>query len=597
MPEFKTSGMRYRTLAEPFEEQVVRTSEEIALAGDEGTMTYKQLNESANQLAHALREYGIGRGSFVAVCMERSFHMVIALYAISKAGAAYFPLDPELPAERLAFMLEDTATDLVLTHEMAKAKLPAGNWRVVSLDEESNRLATMPTTNLLCEGSSQHTAILLPTSGSTGRPKIVVLPVEQPLAFLLWLHKAYPLQAGNAVLLKTPFGFDVSTYEFFWTLYSGATLVVCRPGGHRDPSYLVGLIEKHKVTAVVFIPAMLHVFLGSEGLDRCRSLRWIFCGGEVLTPRLRDACHARLSADLINLYGPTEAGAVSYYHIDHDDHTSTVPIGWPTADYRLYVLDDLLNPLPVGEPGELYIGGDIGLALGYYGLPDRTAAQFLPDPFGSANSRMYRAGDLARTTPDRGLEFLGRADQQVKIRGQRVDCEEIEAVLAAMSGISEAVVVARESDEGDIRLIGYIQAEPSLSEEALRARLSAKLPAVMIPATFVFMDEWPLTINGKLDRKQLPDPDASGSETVIPGASELELAVASLWASVVGRSPKSINEDFFSSGGDSLRAVRLIARLSDLTGLKLVLADFMNARTVCTLAAVLEKKSSELQKA
>jgi acyl-coenzyme A synthetase/AMP-(fatty) acid ligase/acyl carrier protein len=423
------------------------------------------------------------------------------------------------------------------------------------------------------------------------------LPVEQPLAFLLWLHKHYPLQAGDAVLLKTPFGFDVSTYEFFWTLYSGATLVVCRPGGHRDPRYLIDLIEQHKVTAVVFIPSLLHVFLGESGLNRCGSLRWVFCGGEALTPRLRDAFHAKLPAHLVNLYGPTEAGAVSYYHLARDDNSSTVPIGWPTADYRLYVLDEALNPLPMGEMGELYIGGDVGLAHGYHRLADRTAEQFLPDPYGSTGARMYRTGDLARATPDKGFEFFGRADQQVKIRGQRVDGEEIEAVLAAMPGIREAVVVARETSEGDVRLVGYLQAESHVSEEALRERLAAKLPAAMIPTAFVFMDEWPFSINGKLDRKQLPDPEATVVKTVIPGASELELAVADIWASVVGRSPKTINEDFFSSGGDSLRALRLIARLEDLTGMKLAVTDFMNARTVGTLAAVLEKKSSELQKA
>lgn len=587
---------RYRTLAEPFEEQANVTPEAVALVGEEGCLSYRLLNEKANQLSHALRTEGIGRGSFVGVCMERSFAMVIALYAIAKAGAAYFPLDPELPAERLAFMLEDTATALVLTHEAARARVPLGAWRIMSVDEEASHLAEQPVTNLNDTGSALHPAILLATSGSTGRPKIVTLPAEQPLSFLLWFQEAFPLRVGDAVLLKTPFGFDVSTYEFFWTLYCGATLVVCCPGGHRDPSYLVEMIEKHKVTAVVFIPSMLSLFLGEPHLDRCRSLRWVFCGGEVLKTRLRDACHARLAADVVNLYGPTEAGAVSYYPIRRDDMAATVPIGWATADYRLYVLDEGLNPLPVAVPGELYIGGDVGLALGYHGLPERTAEQFLPDPFGSPGARMYRTGDLAQATADRGLEFLGRADQQIKIRGQRVDAEEIEAVLAALPGVREAVVVARESRDGDLQLVGYLQATPDVSEEAIRAELATKLPAVMIPAIFVFMDEWPLSINGKLDRKQLPEPEADGDETVIPGASELELAVARLWSSVVGRSPKSVHEDFFSSGGDSLRALRLINCLSDLTGLKLAVADFMDARTVGALATVLEQKFAESER-
>jgi amino acid adenylation domain-containing protein len=590
-----TSDMRYLTLAEPFEEQAERSPEAVALVGDEGGMTYRQLNESANRLAHLLRDFGVGRGGFVGVCMERSFAMVVALYAIAKAGAAYVPLDPELPSQRIRFVLEDTATPVVLTHEAARARLPKGDWRVVSVDEESDRLARLPVTNLRGEGSPKHPAILLSTSGSTGRPKIVVLTVEQPLAFLIWLRESYPLQTGDTVLLKTPFGFDVSTYEFFWTLYCGATLVVCRPGGQRDPGYLAEVIKKHRATAVVFIPSMLQAFLGESDLDRCRSLRWVFCGGEALTPRLRDAFHARLPAHLVNLYGPTEAGAVTYYHIGRDDRSPTVPIGWPTDGYRLYVLDTELNTLPNGQRGELYIGGDHGLAQGYYGLPGRTAEQFLPDPFGPPGSRMYRTGDLARATPDRGLEFFGRADQHVKVRGQRVDCEEVEAVLAAAPGVREAVVVARESGDGDVSLVGYLEAEPQLNEEALRAWLADRLPAAMIPATFVLVDEWPLSINGKLDRKQLPEPEAHAAEVFIPDASELELAVASLWASVVGRPPKSVHEDFFSAGGDSLRALRLISRLSDLSGMKLALNDLMHARTVRTLAAALEKKSAELQ--
>jgi amino acid adenylation domain-containing protein len=593
----ETSDMRYLTLAEPFEEQVERSPEAVALVGDEGSMTYRQLNESANQLAQHLRALGVGRGSFVGVCMERSFAMVVALYAIAKAGAAYVPLDPELPPQRIRFVLEDTATRIVLTHGAARARLPEGDWSVVAVEEESERLAALPAANLPRQGSPKHPAILLSTSGSTGRPKVVVLTVEQPLAFLVWLRKSYPLQTGEAVLLKTPFGFDVSTYEFFWTLYCGATLVVCRPGGQRDPGYLVEVIEKHRATAVVFIPSMLQAFLGESGLDRCRSLRWVFCGGEALAPRLRDAFHARLPAHLVNLYGPTEAGAVTYYHIERDDRSTTVPIGWPTDGYKLYVLDEELNALPAGQQGELYIGGDHGLAQGYHGLPARTAEQFLPDPFGPPGSRMYRTGDLARAIPDRGLEFFGRADQQVKVRGQRVDCEEVAAVLAAAPGVREAVVVARKSGDDDVRLVGYLQAETYLNEEALRSWLAARLPAAMIPATFVTVDEWPLSINGKLDRKRLPEPEEQAAEVVIPDATELELAVAGLWTSVVGRPPKTVNEDFFSAGGDSLRALRLIARLSDLSGMRLALNDLMNARTVRTLAAALEKKSAELQRA
>lgn len=582
----------YRTLAEPFEEQVDRTPDAVALVGEDGRMTYRQLNESANRLAHALRERGVCAGVFVAVYMERSFDMTIALYAISKAGAAYVPLDPELPSERLQSILHDTKSRLVVTHDRVTPALAAGDWEVLSANDPD--LSARPCGNVAIEASPKHPAILLSTSGSTGRPKIVVLPAEQPLAFLLWMRDAYPMRPGDAVVLKTPYGFDVSTYEFFWTLYKGATLVVARPGGHRDPAYLSSLVEAHNVTAIIFIPSMLWAFLEEIDSARCRQLRWVFCGGEVLSAGLRDAFYRRSDAQLVNLYGPTEAGAVTACAVHSEDRSPTVPIGWPTADYRLYVLDGSLEHVPAGETGELYIAGEVGLAHGYHDLPEQTAERFLPDPLGPPGARMYRSGDLSRLTSDRGFEFLGRADREVKIRGQRVSCDEIETVIAGVSGVREAAVIARDHD-GETRLAAYLVADPGVTELTVRSELSARLTTAMIPSWFVFMSEWPLSINGKLDRKLLPDPFAPAEELAIPGASELELAVAKLWTGVVGRAPKSIHDEFFASGGDSLRALRLIAQLSELTGLRLALADFVEARTVRALASVLERMHSEVQ--
>jgi amino acid adenylation domain-containing protein len=584
--------MRYRTLAEPLEAQAQCTPDVVALVGDDGTLTYRELNEGANQLARALRENGVKRGDFVGICIERSMSAVIAILGVAKAGAAYVPLDPELPVGRMGRILAHTSPVLVLVHPATKTGLPEGGWRIVSVDDPTLCLESLPTTDIPCHTSSSQPAIVLSTSGSAGQPKMVVLPVDQALAFPLWLMNAFPLGVGDAILHKSPYGFDASTYELFWALYSGATSVVVAPGAQADNGLLVDVIERHRVTAVFFIPSMLRAFLEHKHLERCHALRWVFCGGEVLTARLRDTFHGRLSASLINHYGPTEAGAVSYHEINRDDTSSTVPIGRATAGYRLYVLDNSLNPLPVGQIGELYIGGDVELAHGYHNFPERTAERFLPDPFGLAGARMYRSGDLARATPDGVLEFLGRIDHEVKVRGQRVDCEEIAALIAAFPGVQEVVVVTRDCDAGELRLVAYVQAEQGVTEDILRMGLAATLPAAMIPAAFVFVDRWPISVNGKLDRMQLPDPFGPSGPVAIAGASELELVLADIWASITGRSPRSIHEDFFSSGGDSLRAMRLMSRLSGLTGLPLELRDFMASRTLSALATLLERKAS-----
>lgn len=586
----------YRTMAEPFEEQAARTPDAIALVGDEGTLTYAALNEQANRLAHFLRAAGAGRGRFVAVCMERSFALIVALYAISKSGAAYVPLDPELPGARIAFMLEDTVPALVLVDSAVKDKIPQGPWQIVSMDTDRERWARRPSHDVPCEGSPRDLVYLLYTSGSTGRPKAVAYPVDGALADIFWLQKSYPFQPGDANIFKTSYGFDVSIWEIFWTLYFGATLVVPRPGGHRDPAYLVQLVERYRVTTIFLAPSMLQVFLDTLPERACRSLCWVICGGEPITPRLRDTFYTRLGARLINGYGPTEAGTVTDMILPPDIGSPVVPLGRPAANFRLYVLDENLDVAPIGVPGEAHIAGEVGLAHGYHGRPDLTAERFLPDPFGAPGGRMYRTGDICRYRNDGVLEHLGRAGRQLKLRGMRVELAEIEAVVCEHEQVKDCVVLAV-NDESGQRLIAFAvpDGDATLAPRALAEHAGRFLPAYMVPASFVSVARIPININGKVDRDALLAPwrEADAGETVLAGASRLELAIAARWANIAGQAPASVSEDFLSSGGDSLRLLRLVGQLSDATGLDLAVSEVTQANTLRSLATALLQKACE----
>ncbi|HEY0406605.1 MAG TPA: amino acid adenylation domain-containing protein [Pyrinomonadaceae bacterium] len=584
---------RHRTLAEPFEEQARRTPEAVALVGDEGQLTYLELNTRANQLAHYLRRQGVRRGDFVAVCMERSLTMVVALYAIAKAGAAYVPLDTELPGNRLAFMLQDAGARLVLTHALAAAKLPTGPWTLVSVDEAAPELASEPVTNLPHEGPTHQVAYLLYTSGSTGLPKGVAYPVDASVSFLLWMQERYSIGPDDAALLKTPYGFDVSVWELFCSLYAGARLVVCRPDGHRDPAYLAETIERHAVTMVNFVPSMLRAFLDEKSLADCHSLRLVFSAGEALTPLLRDAFHARLGARLVNLYGPTEAGAVCDHIFDPTDLTPTIPIGKPAAGFRLHILDGEIAPTPVGVPGELYIGADVGLAHGYHKRPELTAEQFVPDPFSrQPGARLYRTGDICRYLPDGAIEYLGRRDTQIKLRGVRVELSEIEEVLGEHEAVAASVVLV--SSEGDQqRLLAFVTLRPGAraTPDELAQHVEQFLPRFMLPAAIIPIDRLPTTINGKVDREALlrrwheaaPQPHAA----MVPPADECEARLASVFAQALGIASVGVTENFFDLGGHSLLVLKLIAGCEREFGRRPAVAQVFAAPSVRGLAPLL----------
>jgi amino acid adenylation domain-containing protein len=459
-------------LHELIDAQTARTPDAIAVTFEDGHLTYGELAARANQLAHYLRGRGVGPETPVGVCLERSLDLVIALNAVLKAGGAYVPLDPSYPRERLAMMLEDTNPPVLLTHTALAAGLRADAATVVCLDAEWPAVNTAPSTPLASGATPDSLAYIIYTSGSTGRPKGAMNSHRGICNRLLWMQAEYGLEPRDRVLQKTPFSFDVSVWEFFWPLLVGARLVVARPGGHQDPSYLTQVIAEEAITTLHFVPSMLQVFLDDPNVGRCTSLKRVICSGEALPYELQQRFYGRSGAELHNLYGPTEAAVdVTYWACPRENGRPIVPIGKPVANTQIYVLDRLFEPAPIGVPGELYIGG-VQVGRGYLNRPDITAERFVPDPFSSiAGARLYRTGDLCRFLADGNVEYLGRLDHQVKIRGVRIELGEIESVLAQHDAVREAVVVAREDLGDDKRLVAYVVPGAPRAADAARTTL------------------------------------------------------------------------------------------------------------------------------
>ncbi|HEV2852822.1 MAG TPA: amino acid adenylation domain-containing protein, partial [Thermoanaerobaculia bacterium] len=472
--------------------QAARTPEAVAVVFEGSSLSYGELNRRANQVARRLRELGVGPEVAVGVCLERSADLVIALLGVLKSGGAYVPLEPEYPAERLLWMVEDARVRVVLCQREGPAALRGT--QLVALDEIRD-----PAQDDVSPGVLGDTpAYILYTSGSTGQPKGAANTHRGLRNRLAWMQESFRLGPADRVLQKTPFSFDVSVWEFFWPLLHGAALVVARPGGHRDPKYLAETVAAQRVTVVHFVPSMLELFVEERGLEACRSLRLVVSSGEALSASLSERFLSRGISSLENLYGPTEAAVdVTWWHCDSSD--GPVPIGRPIANTRMYVLDRQGEPLPVGVTGELYIGG-VQLARGYWHRPGLTAERFVPDPFGGVPGwRLYRTGDLGRWREDGALEYLGRTDGQVKLRGFRIELGEVESALLGLSGVREAAAQVR-----DGRLVAYLSGEVAPVE--VRRQLESKLPEQLVPAVFVKLEALPRTTSGKLDRRALPDP-------------------------------------------------------------------------------------------
>ncbi|WP_266103416.1 non-ribosomal peptide synthetase, partial [Xanthomonas campestris] len=581
-----------------FQAQAARTPAAVAVAQGAISLSYGELNARANQLAHHLIAIGLRPDDRVAVCVQRSVEMVVALLAVLKAGGAYVPLDPAYPAERLAYMLDDCGAMAVLT-ETASRHLVDGHATaaIIDLQADGEHWAQCAHTNPDPDAlglTADHLAYVIYTSGSTGMPKGAMNAHRGVVNRLLWMQDAYQLAPSEVVLQKTPISFDVSVWELFWPLLSGARMQLAEPEGHKDPAYLKGLIAATQITTLHFVPSMLRAFVDHGSPAVFTGVRRVVCSGEALAPSLAERAQAVFpAAGIFNLYGPTEAAVdvTAWRYGQGWEQAGSLPIGRPIANTRIYILDAHGAPVPIGVVGELYIGG-VGVGRGYLNRDDLTAERFLPDPFAAdPTARMYRSGDLSRWRADGTIEYLGRNDHQVKIRGFRIELGEIEARLTAHAQVRECVVVALHADGGDKRLVAYwvgVNDAPSeaCEVESLRGWLSEVLPEYMVPAAYVQLDALPLTPNGKLDRKALPAPDgkAYAVQAYEPPQGAVEQTLTEIWQTVLGVERVGRHDNFFQLGGHSLLAVTLIERMRR-QGLSADMRVLFGQPTVAAIAA------------
>ncbi|TDF82586.1 non-ribosomal peptide synthetase [Pseudomonas sp. H9] len=569
------------------EAQAGRTPDAPALAFAGEQLTYAQLNARANRLAHRLIEAGVGPEVLVGIALERSLEMVVGLLAILKAGGAYVPVDPDYPAERQAYMIEDSGVRLLLTQSALLERLP------VSAELETLCLDTLDTQgysehNPAHSNSAGNLAYVIYTSGSTGRPKGAGNSHVALFNRLAWMQQAYSLTPADSVLQKTPFSFDVSVWEFFWPLMVGARLVVAAPGAHRDPQQLIQTIVEQRISTLHFVPSMLQAFIHESGVETCTSLQRIVCSGEALPADAQAQVFARLpKAGLFNLYGPTEAAIDVTHWTCIDDGRHSVPIGRPIANLRTHILDAELNPVPAGAAGELYLGG-IGLARGYHRRPALTAERFVVDPFGSGE-RLYRTGDLARYRQDGVIDYLGRLDHQVKIRGLRIELGEIEAGLMAHPAVKEAVVLAQDNKQ----LVAYLvlseaSGDAQVLNSQLQAHLLKRLPAFMVPEFLLHLERLPVTANGKLDRKALPRAGAVRERAFEAPQNERQTRLAQIWQQLLNVEAVGLDDNFFALGGDSIIAIQVVSRARQ-AGLRLTPADVFKYQSLRTLAETVEQ--------
>lgn len=568
--------------------------EAVAIVSEEGELTYRQFAESACRLAHHLRSIGVRTETIVAVVMDRSPEQLIAAFAVLLAGGAYLPLDPSQPTARLAGMLEDARAAVIVTRSEMLGAVPGDVPLTVLTDVHAERIASMPSTPPDTSTGPDHLAYVVFTSGSTGRPKGAMNDRGALLSHLLWMQRTYRLTPDDTVLHKTSVGWDVSLLEFFWPLLAGARVVVAKPDGHRDPQYMAEIIGRHGVNFAHFVPSMLRVFLDTADLSRCGSLRQVIVSGEVLTADLQRRFFEGLPhAELDNVYGPVEAAIhATRWRCRRDGDGAAIPIGAPIDGVEIRVLDGIGQPVADGAEGDLYIGG-IQVGRGYIGRPALTAERFVPDPSGPAGTRLYRTGDRGRRRSDGALEFLGRVDDQVKLRGVRVELGEIEAVLSGQPGVRACAVAVRGAGD-EASLIAYVVGTAETAR--LREALGELLPAGMVPNRYIWLDELPLLVNGKLDRRRLADlegdsvPDGSPEASTMAEASPLERELATLWSGLLGVQVPDPNADLQELGASSLHGARMLARVRNEYDPGLTLREVISCRTVAELAALLERR-------
>ncbi len=586
----QTSYPDHYCIHQLFEEQIVKTPDAIAVIDGEKSLTYEQLNQKANQLAYYLQNLGVKTEDLVGICIERSVLMIIGLLGILKAGAAYIPLDPNYPSERLAYMLENSAVSVLLTQENLVDTLPNYLGTIFCLDQDGKILDHHPQDNLLHPMTSENLAYVIYTSGSTGKPKGVLIQHQSLLNLVSWHQNAFDITTIDRVTQLAGIAFDASVWEIWPYLTAGACLAIVPPDLLTSPKQLQEWLIAKKIT-VSFLPTPLaETLIPLDWSPNC-PLRLMLTGGD----KLNDFPPTSIPFTLVNNYGPTENTVVTTsVKITPDLLTEKAPpIGRPISNTQVYILDQYQQPVPIGIPGELYIGGS-GLAKGYLNRPELTDSKFIANPFSQKLSdRLYKTGDLVRYGNDGQIEFVGRIDHQVKIRGFRIELGEIETVLNQHPQVKEAIIIAREDQPGVKRLCAYVIASQNLTVSQLRLFLQEKLPQYMVPAFFVLLDAFPLTANGKIDRCALPQPtlelEDEAALNLSPGT-EKERILAAIWQRVLGLKNISINDNFFELGGDSILAIQIIAQANQ-AGLQITPKQLFSHQTIAQLATVAERVS------
>ncbi len=589
-----------RCLHQLFEEQAAKTPEAIAVVFKDQSLTYEQLNQKANQLAHYLQKLGVKPEVLVGISMERSLEMVIGLLGILKAGGAYVPIDPTYPEERLLYLLTDSQISILLTQARLVEELPDFSGKLLCLDQDWQNIASEIPENPVHNTQPDNLAYVIYTSGSTGKPKGAMNTHQGIVNRLLWMQEAYQLTPEDRIIQKTPFSFDVSVWEFFWPLITGARLVIAQPEGHKDSGYLVKLIEQEQITTVHFVPSMLQVFLEEPGVVRCQSLKRVICSGEALPRDLVKRFFTRLECKLHNLYGPTEAAIdVTAWHCQPDNHSPVVPIGKAISNTQLYILDPYGQSVPIGIKGELHIGG-IQVARGYLNRPELTAEKFIANPFiplnkgGMGGLKLYKTGDVARYLPDGNIEYLGRIDHQVKIRGFRIELGEIESILTQSPLVREAVVIVWGDKSKVQHLVAYFvpNQQQEIDSQELREFLQNQLPDYMVPSKFVQLETMPLNPNGKVDRRALPLPNFQPQERsvkFVPPQTATEKTIADIASGVLNVKEIGIYDNFFELGGNSLLATQILARLRQTFTVELPLYRLFESPTINGLAQAIDQ--------
>ena len=585
---------REQTIQQLFEQQVERTPDDVALIYDDERLSYRELNARANQLAHYLRSQGVGPEVRVAIRMQRSPEMIAGLLGILKAGGAYVPLDPANPDERAQFILQDSGAALLLTKEPLHEARLVSRVPVISLDTDWEQISRAGESNPPNAATAVNAAHVIYTSGSTGRPKGVISAHRASVNRFAWMWRTYPFTADEVCCQKTALSFVDSIWEIFGPLLQGVPLVILDDDAVRDPSRFVAALSGAKVTRLVLVPSLLRVMVESDDAlaERLPNLRFCVCSGESLAVELAAAFREKLPhTKLINLYGSSEMAAdVTCYEVTDTSALNSIPIGKPIANTQIYLLDTHLQPVPYGVSGEIYVGGE-GLARGYLNQPALTQEKFVSNPFNGGQTRLFRTGDLGRYLADGNIEFHGRRDHQVKVRGVRIELGEIESVIKTNPAIRQAVVVPVDDAQGGKRLVVYLVAEVNpLELNELRSFLRRKLPEYMVPSAFVMLESLPLNASGKIDRLALPAPHQQpASADIVPPRTPIEDLLATIWAETLKRDRVGVNEDFFSLGGHSLLVARIVARVNETLHVELPMRTLFEASTVGALATEVEK--------